>query len=370
MRVLFITRTHPHKNQGSVELRLHDRLSELSELGHEVLVLTKWTGDAVDFELPQRIEIRSPFKTFRPWEWTRALPMVFAWRPDLLHVFDPGLSTLERTLSVELMAMTMMETLKRVSRGRSPFLGSLVSLGAVRSVEQARDGWTKAGVKFVEHDWLNSSGGTHTAPVQREIGSERRLQIGLAGQVARERPLRHVIDALDFMRTTDDFEMSVYLDRASLTKSDRTSLGHAERMEAFGAAVGARLRVLRPESRGTSKIEFDATILAGLELSTARKWVELFNGPMVFSEAQLPLVHDMRRLGHGPKVLGQEAPTWVVSEIAPVSQALAVALDRRLLAKAWLKIEQGALTVGRDIAANHVSRIYSQIAGSGSNPYA
>ena len=85
MRILFITRTHPHRDLGALETRLHDRLRELSELGHDVLVLTRWSGEAVDFELPKRIEVRFPFKSFRPWEWTRALPMIFSWRPDLLQ---------------------------------------------------------------------------------------------------------------------------------------------------------------------------------------------------------------------------------------------------------------------------------------------
>lgn len=364
MRVLFITRTHPHKSLGALEMRLHARLTELSELGHEVLVLTKWTGDPIDFDLPARIEIRSPFKTFRPWEWTRALPMVFAWRPDLLHVFDPGLSAIERTLSVELMAMTMLETLKRASRGRSPFLGSLVSIVTAGS----RDGWEKAGAKFVENEWLHPVGGERLSNTRWDLALDRKLHFVLAGQVGRDRKLESVLDALDYMRVNSNFELTVYLDRSKLSASDRKRLGIAERAEAFGVAVGSRLRVvppLDPSKTIENGAAFDAAIIAGLEPKAARTWMEQIAIPVVLSELQKPISNELQTRGMHACVLG-----GLVTEIAAVVQALALATDRERLSEAWLKIEQGSSTGGRDVAANHVSRIYSQIAGTGSNSYA
>ena len=369
MRVLFITRTHPRKTLGPLEMRLHGRLTELSELGHDVLVLTKWTGDPIDFDLPKRIEIRSPFTSFRPWEWARALPMVFAWRPELLHVFDPGLSAIERTLSVELMAMTMMETLKRASRGRSPFLGSLVSLAAGNESSPGAEGWKKAGVKFVEQDWLHASAGDRISVTSWDEARDRRLRIALAGVIGSERPLQHVLDALDFMRTNSDFELTVFLDRARLSKRDRAELGHAERREAFGSAVGSRLVVVSPplKESGPDTIspargpKSDVAILAGLDEDVARRWIERLSEPMIMSEKLKPLINELQRLGVGSKRMGP-----LVSEIAPVTQALQLAVDRRKLSEAWLKIEHGALDGGRDFAANQVSRLYSQIAGTNS----
>lgn len=364
MRVLFITRTHPHKSLGSVEMRLHARLTELSELGHEVLVLTKWTGDPIDFDLPTRIEIRSPFKSFRPWEWTRALPMVFAWRPDLLHVFDPGLSAIERTLSVELMAMTMLETLKRASRGRSPFQGSLISI----LTSSSREGWEKAGAKFVEIDWLHPVGGERVSSTRWDLALGRKLNFVLAGHIGRDRKLESVLDALDYMRVNPGFELTAYLDRSKLSTVDRMRLGHAERAEAFGVAVGSRLRVIAPASAPAKLADgetFDAAIIAGLEPKLARSWMEQLSIPVVLSELQKTIANELSTRGMLARVVGP-----LVTEIAPVVQALAQASDRELLSEAWLKIEQGSLTGGRDVAANHVSRIYSQIAGTGSNSYA
>ncbi len=365
MRVLFLTRLHPLKSLGPLEARLHDRLTELSELGHEVLVLTKWTGDPVDFELPERIEIRSPFKSFRPWEWPRALPMVFAWRPDLLHVFDPGLSTLERSLSVEMIAMTMLDTMTRASRGRSSFRGCLVSMVGGAS-QEAQAGWKRAGAKITETGWLQPSG-AEKGMKPWDLASGRKLRIVIAGQIGVDHPLEVVLNALQVMRTGRDFELTVFLDRTALSGRDRRRLAQAERMESGsngGQAVGARLHVSATDGTGLSAVrtaeDFDVAIVAGLEANRARSWIERLVMPVVLSENHREIVSELERGGMKSQILGP-----LVTEIAPIEQALHWIIDlprnRLKLEEAWRKIERGELAGGRDVAANYLSRIYSQI---------
>lgn len=366
MRILFVTRTLPHRALGAIEARLNDRLCELSELGHDVLVLTKWTGEPIDFDFPSRIEIRYPFKTFRAWEWPKALPMVFSWRPDLLHIFDPGLSTVDRTLSVELMAMTMLETLKITSRGRSSYQGGMVSLGTSTS---AKAPWKKAGAHFVEDEWLRAGDGRFTAKPW-DGASNRPLRLVLAGRVGIDCPFEFVIDALHRLREVENFELSIFLERARLTTSQKKRLALAERAispQSSGSnsdtvAVGARLKLIaQVASLKTSVENFDAALILGLEPAEARWWLERLPMPVVLSENLKPLAHEIEARGYSSHILKP-----LVSEIAPIAQALALATDRNLLNKAWSGIEAGTLNGGRDVAANHVSRLYSQIARSAS----
>lgn len=362
MRVLFITRTHPHRPLGALETRLHDRLTELSELGHEVLVLTKWSGASVDFELPKRIEVRYPFKTFRPWEWTQALPMVFAWRPDLLHVFDPGLSSIERVLSVEMMAMTMMDTLRRASRGRSSYQGGLVSVsneGATNTAtfEILEGSWKRAGAGMVEEDWLRTGHGEkHFQPW--DLARDRRLRVVLAGVVGSELPLSLALDAISTLKKQPDVELTVFLDRSKLKTSDRRELARMERIEAFGAAIGSRVHAAAVDSLPANLVSsFDSGIVVGLGLPATRRWLERLPIPLVVSEALKNLLNDPNDAGLRARALGRP-----VTEVAPFPLALGQAVNREALELAWAQIEQGTLTARRDIAANHVSRIYSQIA--------
>lgn len=370
MRILFLTRLHPLKKLGAIESRLHDRVTELSELGHEVLVLTKWTGDPVDFELPDRIEIRSPFKTFRPWEWPRALPMVFAWRPDLLHVFDPGLSKIERSVSVEMIAMTMLDTMSRASRGRSSFRGSLVSMIGSAS-QEAQTSWKRAGATITESGWLQPIG-AEKGFKPWDLARGRRLRIVIAGQIGEDHPLEVVLNALQVMRSNADFELTVFLDRTTLSGRDRSRLARAERMEttiesARGEAVGGRLHVSADDLTGDSAIktaeDFDLAIVAGLEVRRARSWIERLVMPVVLSETHGEIVSELERSGMRSQILGP-----LVTEIAPIEQALNQALNRTKLEEAWQKIQRGELAGGRDVAANYLSRIYSQIVSRRAGP--
>lgn len=372
MRILFLTRIHPLKNLGPIEARLHDRLTELSELGHEVLVLTKWTGDPIDFQLPKRIEIRSPFKTFRPWEWPKALPLVFAWRPELLHVFDPGLSTLERTLSVEMLAMTMLDTLKLGSRGRSTYRGSLVSvINEPGGPAQAHLGWKQAGAKLTESNWLSPGGAGNTFKPWDPV-SDRKIRVVLAGEIGRERLLEHVFDALQVMRLHGDFELTIFLERTKLSSRDRSRLALAERSPQLAGgsdvAVGSRLKIAAPDLAAKTADDFDVAIVAGLEVDLARTWIERLALPIVLSEMQAPILAELERAGMSAQVMGP-----LVTEIASIAMALRQAVDRtrspQALHEAWHTLEQGALVGGRDVAANQISRLYSQIAGTDSNPY-
>lgn len=352
MRILFITRIHPHRELGGLEARLHDRLRELSELGHEVLVLTRWSGTSIDFELPQRIEVRFPFKSFLSWEWTRALPMIFAWRPDLLHVFDPGLGALERAVSVELMAITMLDTLRKASRGRSSYQGGLVSLTHASARGGHENGWKKAGAEAVEWEWLSSPTPARTVSPW-DFATNRRLRIGLAGRVGKDLPFQLLLDAIFALRKIEDVELTALLNRASLSASERRELARTERLQAFGAGIGSRLHLV-PSEDAFDKISFDAGLVIGLERGAAAAWIERLPTPLVFTESLLELEARASVLG-------------LVTDVAPFPRALQLATDRTCLAKVWSQIEQGSLSSGRDMAANQVSRIYSQIAGSALN---
>lgn len=353
MRILFITRTHPHRDLGALETRLHDRLRELSELGHDVLVLTRWSGEAIDFELPKRIEVRFPFKSFRPWEWTRALPMIFSWRPDLLHVFDPGLSTLERAISVELMAITMLDTLRKASRGRSTYRGGLVSLALDRSssstdFEALESGWKRAGAEAIEYEWLGTRSPERFIQPW-DFAPSRRLRLALAGRIGEDIPFSLLLDALSSLRTHEDLELTVLLNRVSLSPRDRRELARVERLEAFGAAIGSRLHLVSHEDE-FAQTRFDAGLIIGMNRAAAETWIECLPVPLVLSE--------------GIACQTVQALENRVTEVAPFPRALQLATDREALAEIWSQIEQGSLTASRDMAANHVSRIYSQIAGS------
>ena len=371
MRILFLTRTLPHRALGATETRLNDRLCELSELGHDVLVLTKWTGESLDFDFPSRIEIRSPFKTFRAWEWPKALPMVFSWRPDLLHVYDAGLSAIDRSLSVEMMAITMLETLKRTSRGRTNYRGGLVSLDPK---SESKTAWKNAGARFIEDEWLRA-GESRFVAKPWDGAADRPLQLVLAGRIGTEVSIDLVIDALERMRQVPDFELTVFLERSRLSVSQKERLARAERAVPRSTtdrntfedqkslrAVGARLKLVEPGTLGEIKKDhFDALLVLGLKPGEAGWWLERFPLPVVLSENLKPIALEIEARGAPSQILGP-----LVSDVAPVAQALALATDRSLLQMAWSRIETDILSGRLDVAANHVSRLYSQIARSAS----
>ncbi|MDX9730544.1 MAG: hypothetical protein RBT63_02130, partial [Bdellovibrionales bacterium] len=125
MRILIVSRIQPDRRQGPTARRLHDRLREITDLGHEVLVLTKWDEHSQDYGLPTRVEVRFPFRFFHAWEWPRALPLVLSWNPDLIHILDTnsafsnGLSP-SALLSAEMSALSLrdlMRSLKIPLRG-------------------------------------------------------------------------------------------------------------------------------------------------------------------------------------------------------------------------------------------------------------
>lgn len=373
MRILLISRTHPHRRLGPLEARLHDRLRELSELGHDVLLLTRWTGESIDFELPSRVEVRAPFKSFQAWEWPKSLAMVFAWRPEVLHVIDPGLTTLERAVSVEMMAITMLETLRRSAKGRSTYHGVLVSHvpSSVTNRESSvpTDTWTRAGASFVESDWLRAAG-SERARRAWDHADGRELRFALAGRVGSEIPLSLVIECLQAMRRLNCFQLSIFLNRASLSAAEKRELAQAERAEAFGTAVGSRLHLVDPAILDDGELgladepTFDAALVTGLDIAKARLWIERLPMPIVLSENLAPLAQELR--GRTAEARHAQIFGSLVTELAPAAQAFAQLLDRGRLQAAWSEIEHGALSSVRDVAANHISRLYSQIARTAS----
>jgi hypothetical protein len=105
---------------------------------------------------------------------------------------------------------------------------------------------------------------------------------------------------------------------------------------------------------GEADERFDATIVAGLEPHAAESWCHRVRTPIIASESfQKYLDHDptLQRITARP----------LVTELAHVEQALAVASDREQLRSIWTVIEDGTFDSQADDATNRLSRLYSQL---------
>jgi large subunit ribosomal protein L23 len=154
MRVLFITRVHPDRRNSRLGRRLHERLCELSELGHEVLVFTQWRGEQIDFKLPKRIEVRFPFRSFKAWEWPMAASLALNWQPEIVHILDPGLAIGDKVFSAEVSTLPLLDGLRLGTRNRLKPRAVVSHLSTPNSHAKTVQFWRNLGAAATESEWL------------------------------------------------------------------------------------------------------------------------------------------------------------------------------------------------------------------------
>ena len=86
MRIAILTRVRPDPQGDADERRCHAALSEVTALGHDLLILSRWTGRPIDDpQLGRRARIIYPFRRFAAWEWPRAWAALYEFDPEVLH---------------------------------------------------------------------------------------------------------------------------------------------------------------------------------------------------------------------------------------------------------------------------------------------
>lgn len=86
MRIAILTRVRPDPQGDALERRRHAVLSEIAALGHDLLVLSRWTGRPIDDpQLGRRTRVIYPFRRFAAWEWPRAWASLYEFDPEVLH---------------------------------------------------------------------------------------------------------------------------------------------------------------------------------------------------------------------------------------------------------------------------------------------
>lgn len=361
MRILFLTRVHPDRRSSRLGRRLHERLCELSELGHEVLVFTQWRGEQIDFQFPKRIEVRFPFRTFKAWEWPQAAALALNWQPEIVHILDPGLVRADRFLSAEVSALPLLDGLRLSTRNRVRPQAIVSHLSPPAEHAKTVSFWKTLGVVATESDWLGLS--FENPSFQRpfiesetpEVRTEMRRFV-LAG-VPSERPdfLESLKHAIDFLQASKGIELTAFCDRTRFSRQERAQLQAWERsasdFENPTAAAAARIHLEMPE-KSLECLEmgaFDGAIVAGLETRSLKAWAEVLPMPLVGSEGQYDIVAtDARIMG-------------LVPDVAWMPQALACLGNDSTRNRIWSDLASGALEAKRDIAVNRISRLYSQV---------
>lgn len=360
MRVLFITRVHPDRRNSRLGRRLHERLCELSELGHEVLVFTQWRGEQVDFQLPKRIEVRLPFRSFRAWEWPMAAGLALNWQPDIVHILDPGLAIGDKVFSAEVSTLPLLDGLRIGTRNRLQPRAIVSHLSSANAQAKTIQFWRNLGAAATESEWLKLS--VENPGFQKALIEETRHNPGspnrrvvLAG-TAEDRPdfLDSIKSAIDFLQNSSDLELTVFCDRTRLPRGNRERLQKWERQ----SAQSHRLKLEQPD-RALEILQgggFDGAIVAGLAESSLKAWAEVLPMPVVGSESQKPILQlDTRTL-------------CLVPDVAWMAQALASLSRDEKRNRVWSEITGGALEAKRDIAVNRISRLYSQVLAHQANP--
>ncbi len=373
MRVLFITRIHPDRRSSRLGRRLHERLCELSELGHDVLVFTQWRGEQVEFQLPKRIEVRFPFRSFRAWEWPMAAALAVNWQPEIVHIVDPGLGFAEKVFSAEVSTLPLLDGLRISTRNRLRPRAVVSHFSQPDEHARTVNFWMKLGVAATESEWLslNSESPSFQRPLS-EIDVEETESLDtsraprrfvLAGSVHdRTDFLNALKSAIDFLQAMPEIELTVFCDRTLLNIKDRRRLQEWERraadFDSGNSAAAFRLRLETPSDalEVLQTGHFDGAIVAGLSPSSLKAWSELLPMPLVGSESQ------KQELLKDPRTLG------LVSDVAWMPQSLACLSKDLPRNEIWSILVAGALEAKRDIAVNRISRLYSQILAHPTSP--
>jgi hypothetical protein len=365
MRILFITRIHPDRRHSRLGRRLHERLCELSELGHEVLVFTQWRGQQMDFQLPQRIEVRFPFRLFKAWEWPMAASLALNWRPEIVHILDPGLAIGEKVFSAEVSAFPLLDGLRIGSRNRLRPRAIVSHLSSPLTHAKTVQFWRNLGAAATECEWLRQSvespsfqrnfNEIHHESITSQDSSRVSRRFVLAGTHEERMDLLEALkSALEFLDASLDIDLTVFCERTHLSRTERDLLQKWERK----SAQAFRLRLESP-NEALEILQaggFDGAIMAGLSDSSVRAWAEVLPMPLVGSESQ-------------SSVLGQDVRTLgLVPDVAWMAQALACLAKDDRRNHVWSEISAGALELKRDIAVNRISRLYSQVLAHPANP--
>jgi hypothetical protein len=365
MRILFISRIHPDRRSSRLGRRLHERLCELSELGHEVLVFTQWRGQQIDFQLPKRIEVRFPFRSFKAWEWPMAASLALGWRPDILHILDPGLPIGDKVFSAEVSAFPLLDGLRIGSRNRLRPRAIVSHLSSPMAHAKTVQFWRNLGAEATESEWLKLSVDspsfqrncteTLDESTTRQDSARSKRRFVLAGTFdERFDFLEAVKSALEFFDSAFDMELTVFCDRTRLTRTERDRLQKWERNSA--QAYRLRLELPKDALEILQNGGYDGAIVAGLSDSSVKAWAEALPMPLVGSESQKSVLdQDVRTIGLVPDV------AWMAQSLACLAND-----DRRN--KVWSEISAGALESKRDIAVNRISRLYSQVLAHPANP--
>lgn len=264
------------------------------------------------------------------------IPMTLAWRPDAVHVVDPGIAPHLRWASAEVVALGLIAGMTRAT--------TVVSLLEPKTA--AFDFWRSFKVDTIESNWL-----IPTARQSARVNTiGRRIRVFIPGlREGGDAATRAIIEALEFLREHDDVEVFVESSRPTL---DRRSVAAAERAVAFGQAVGSRLHL-----NADPFASYDSALLAGLPIEDALRWSRKLAIPLVLAEEhsrfQGGLTDLVAEVGH--RRLKPDVP-----KLAWVRVGLGAASRRESVEQVWSEIEQSAgdhmLT---DNMTNRISRAYS-----------
>ncbi len=366
MRILFVSRVAPNCQGRPIERRFANRLEELTALGHEALVLSRWEESLPDRALPQRVEIRYPFRSFAAWEWPRALPLVLQWRPDILHIVDFGLSAYDRLLGAEAAVFPVIEGLRRGLR-RAALPRILVS-----TVESIDETWNKIGATHIESQWLSegliqglsaSSGLKSSLPELQSFNQPQAIQIFLAGTPSERNSLFLKIPAIiDNLRLNPELEVSCLLSRTELSRSQQRDLKKWERQQPHAAS---HLRLI-PEKLARETLAsqaWDVGIVAALPPQALQSWQAHLAMPLIYSEGQQEFQREgQRSFGQDPRFMA------CVSEVAWMEQSLSLCRNETLRKMTWERIHEKALHVLQDDATNRISRLYADALALNNSP--
>ena len=353
MRILFLSRVAPHSQGRPIERRFASRLEELTVLGHEVLVLSRWQSELPEITLPKRVEIRYPFRKFAAWEWPQALPLLLQWRPDILHIVDPGLSAYERLIGAEASVFPVIEGLRRGFRRIS------VPRVLVSTLDELDESWGAIGARHVESQWLSHRPVLNFPALESREPQGSTVRIFLAGTESERRSLfTQIPKILEILLVHEELEVSCLLSRAELSREQQRTLLKWERRHPSAAC---RLNLI-PEGFETELLaaqNWDVGIVAGLSTKALHKWQERLAMPLILSEGQ------RGSPGHLPK--DPRVMKWV-SDVAWLEQSLATCLNRALREQTWSNIFEKVHHIVQDDATNRISRLYAEALAESTSP--
>ena len=128
MKIAIITDRFPPQSATN-GLLAYSSAIELSQLGHQVQILTSFTPDQAPPPLPDKVELLQSFKNWGFWETSRIVPLLVQYRPDSIHIFPSGKGPSKKTLG----AFNLISSVK-------PLLGSTKFVTSISDIEKFPEG--------------------------------------------------------------------------------------------------------------------------------------------------------------------------------------------------------------------------------------